>query len=680
MKKGLIISVMSIMALSAVSCGSKAEPQPQEEEFKWVVDTFDDIRVQQFKVPGFEELTLQEKQLLYYLHEAALCGRDIMFDQNFKYNLVIRRTLEAVYNNYNGDKTTEQWAGFEKYLKKVWFANGIHHHYSNDKFVPEFTAEYFDTLIASIPENKLPRDFGTAEEIMSVVKPAIFDPSLYPTRLNQAAGQDLLKTSSMNYYEGVSQKEAETFYARMTKKNDPTPISYGLNSKLVKENGKLAERVWKVGGMYSPAIEKIVYWLEKAAEVAAQPQKDVIKELISYYRSGDLKTWDDYSVMWVQDTVTRVDFINGFIENYGDPLGYKSSWESVVNFKDMEATKRTDIISANAQWFEDHSPIQDKFKKEEVKGVSAKVINATTLGGDCYPAPPIGINLPNADWIRADYGSKSVTIQNITEADSEASKGTGFLEEFVLREEDRDRYTRYGSLAGNLHTDLHECLGHGSGKLAPGVSRDALKQYSSVIEEMRADLFALYYIADAKMVELGIVPNHEVAKAEYANYIMNGMMTQLARVEPGKEVEQTHMRNRKTIGEWAYELGKKDNVIEKIPENGKTYIVVNDFDKLRGIFAQQLREIQRIKSEGDLKAAGKLIETYGIKIDPEFHREILARYEELGIQPYRGFINPVYKPVMEGGQIVDVRIEYQNDYAKQMVEYSANYSYLPAKN
>lgn len=671
---------MALAALGMASCGSKTEEKTQESDFKWVVDTFDDIRVQQYKVPGFEDLTLQEKKLVYYLNQAALCGRDIMFDQNFRYNLVIRRTLEAMYTNHKGEKEGEEWMAFEKYLKKVWFANGIHHHYSNDKFKPGFSAGYFDELMAATPENALPLDFGTREEIIGIVRPAIFDPALYPTRLNQARGEDLLKTSSMNYYEGVTQKEAENFYARMGRKNDPRPVSYGLNSKLVRENGKIVEKVWRTGGMYSPAIEQIVYWLAKAEQVAEQPQKDVITKLISYYRSGDLKTFDDYSVAWVQDTVTRVDFINGFIENYGDPLGYKASWESVVNFKDGEATKRTGIISENAQWFEDHSPIQDKFKKEEVKGVTAKVINATMLGGDCYPAPPIGINLPNADWIRAEYGSKSVTIQNITEADSEASKGNGFLGEFMLREADRERFALYGTLAGNLHTDLHECLGHGSGKLAPGVSRDALKQYSSVIEEMRADLFALYYIADDKMIELGVVPNREVGRAEYANYVMNGMMTQLARIEYGKNVEQTHMRNRKTIGEWAYEMGRKDNVIEKVVEDGKTYIVVNDFDKLRDIFGRQLREVQRIKSEGDFRAAENLVEKYGIKIEPAFHREILDRYAALGIQPYRGFINPVYSPVMENGEIVDVVIGYQDDYVRQMLDYSSNFSYLPSKN
>lgn len=676
--------VMAAATLGLGSCGQGQQTGKQDGDFKWVIDTFDDIKVLQYQVPGFEELSLQQKTLIYYLNQAALCGRDIIFDQNFKYNLPIRRTLEAIYVNYSGDKGTAEWAAFEKYLKKVWFANGIHHHYSNDKFTPEFGEAYFDALIAAIPADKLPLDFGTPAELLAVVKPAIFDPSLYATRLNQAAGADLLKTSAMNYYEGVSQAEAEKFYADMasSREGDPRPISYGLNSKLMKDPGMAApyENVWKVGGMYSQALEKIVYWLEKALSVAQAPQKDILGALIEYYRTGDLRKFDDFNILWVQDTGSMVDFVNGFTENYGDPIGYKASWESIVNFKNIEATRRTEIISENAQWFEDNAPIQDEYKKKKVKGVSAKVITATILAGDCYPATPIGINLPNADWIRKDYGSKSVTIENITHAYAESGKGNGFLEEFMLRPEDRQRMELYGTLGDNLHTDLHECLGHGSGQLAPGTKGDELKQYGSVLEEIRADLFALYYLADQKLVDLGITPNLDVYKAEFASYIMNGMMTQLARVELGKDIEQTHMRNRQSIGYWAYELGRPENVIEMARVDGKTYIVINDFEKLRDIFGQMLREVQRIKSEGDFKAGEAIVETYGVKVDRTLHAEVLERYGKLNIQPYSGFVNPVYELVEKNGEIVDVKYAYPESYVGQMLDYSASYSFLPSKN
>nr|WP_226388662.1 dipeptidyl peptidase 3 [Gallalistipes aquisgranensis] len=661
------------------ACGEKKGPAAEKAN-DWVVDRFDDIRVLRYEVPGFEELTLPEKKLVYYLNEAALCGRDILFDQNFRYNLPLRRTLEAIYADYPGDRTTPQWAAFEKYLKKVWFANGVHHHYSNDKFTPEFSEAYFDSLVMVTPAESFPQDFGTMVELMTVVKPVMFNPALYHKRLDQTAGQDMLAASSMNYYRGVSQKEAEAFYAAMAVPGDATPVSYGLNSQLVKEDGKLVERVWRVGGMYSPAIEKIVFWLEKAAEVAEPHQRETIGALISYYRSGDLKEFDRFNILWVQDTVSRVDFVNGFTETYGDPLGYKASWEGLVNFRNEEATRRTQAISEAAQWFEDHSPVDDRYKKKKVKGVSAKVITAAILGGDCYPATPIGINLPNADWIRKDYGSKSVTIQNITDAYDEAAKGNGFQEEFVLREEDRERMRQYGSLGDNLHTDLHECLGHGSGQLAPGVKGDELKNYGSTLEEARADLFALYYLADPKLVELGVVPSDEVAKAEYAHYVMNGLMTQLTRIKPGKDVEEAHMRNRKLISEWCYEKGRADNVIELVEQNGKTYVVVNDFGKLRALFGDLLREIQRIKSEGDFAAGRDLVETYGVKVDPKLHAEVLERYARLRLEPYAGFINPVYKPVMENGEIIDIKIEYPTDYPAQMMEYSRNYSFLPSRN
>ena len=670
---------MSAFAAGMTACGEKKGPAAEKAN-DWVVDRFDDIRVLRYEVPGFEELTLPEKKLVYYLNEAALCGRDILFDQNFRYNLPLRRTLEAIYADYPGDRTTPQWAAFEKYLKKVWFANGVHHHYSNDKFTPEFSEAYFDSLVMVTPAESFPQDFGTMVELMTVVKPVMFNPALYHKRLDQTAGQDMLAASSMNYYRGVSQKEAEAFYAAMAVPADATPVSYGLNSQLVKEDGKLVEKVWRVGGMYSPAIEKIVFWLEKAAEVAEPHQRETIGALIAYYRSGDLKEFDRFNILWVQDTVSRVDFVNGFTETYGDPLGYKASWEGLVNFRNEEATRRTQAISEAAQWFEDHSPVDDRYKKKKVKGVSAKVITAAILGGDCYPATPIGINLPNADWIRKDYGSKSVTIQNITDAYDEAAKGNGFQEEFVLREEDRERMRQYGSLGDNLHTDLHECLGHGSGQLAPGVKGDELKNYGSTLEEARADLFALYYLADPKLVELGVVPSDEVAKAEYAHYVMNGLMTQLTRIKPGKDVEEAHMRNRKLISEWCYEKGRADNVIELVEQNGKTYVVVNDFGKLRALFGDLLREIQRIKSEGDFAAGRDLVETYGVKVDPKLHAEVLERYARLRLEPYAGFINPVYKPVMENGEIIDIKIEYPTDYPAQMMEYSRNYSFLPSRN
>lgn len=575
-----------------ISCHEK-----KTEDAPWILDRFDDIKILRYEVPGFAELPLREKELIYYLAEAAKCGRDIMFDQNFKYNLPVRRTLEVIYENYDGDRTTPEWKALEKYLKKVWFANGIHHHYSNDKFVPEFPKEYFLAVAESIPVEKFGDELNA---LRAVVCEAIFNPELYKTQLNQAEGQDLVATSANNYYEGVTQAEAEDFYRAMADPADPEPVSYGLNSKLVKdEDGTIRERVWKVGGMYSPAIEKIVYWLEKAQGVAQEPQKATIAALIDYYKTGNLHDFDRYNILWVRDTVSNVDFVNGFIEDYGDPLGRKASWESLVNFMDKEACRRTEVISENAQWFEDHSPVDSAYRKKVVKGVSAKVITAAMLGGDCYPATPIGINLPNADWIRKEHGSKSVTIDNITYAYAQAAHGDGFLEEFMLRPEDRERIDKYGKLADDLHTDLHECLGHGSGQLAPGVKGGELKNYTSTLEEARADLFGLYYLGDPKMVELGLIPSLDVAYAEYARYIMNGMMTQLARIEPGKNVEEAHMRNRKLIAEWCYEQGKPDNVIEWVEQDGKTYVVVNDYTKLRELLGRMLREVQRIKSEGD---------------------------------------------------------------------------------
>lgn len=664
---------MTFIIPALTSCGGSKGEAP------WIVDRFDDIKVIRYEVPGFEQLPLEEKELIYYLSEAAKCGRDILFDQNCPVNLPVRRTLEVVYENYQGDRTSAEWLALEKYLKKVWFANGIHHHYSNDKFVPEFTEGYLLDVIETIPEEK----FGSLNPLRGDVCRAIFDPALYKTRLNQKAGDDLLLTSSSNYYHNVSQAEAEAFYAGVAAADagNPEPVSYGLNSQLVKDDtGRIYERVWKLGGMYSPAIEKIVYWLEKAQAVAAEPQKTNIEALISYYKTGDLKEFDRYNIGWVKDTVSNVDFVNGFIEDYGDPLGRKASWEANVNFMDTEACHRTEIISDNAQWFEDHSPVAEAYRKPVVKGVSAKVITVAMLGGDCYPATPIGINLPNADWIRKEYGSKSVTIDNITYAYDMAAHGNGFNEEFVLRAEDRERMDKYGKLADDLHTDLHECLGHGSGQLAPGVKGGELKSYGSTLEEARADLFGLYYLGDPKLVELGLIPSLDVAKAGYAKYILNGMMTQLARIEPGKNVEESHMRNRKLICEWCYERGKADNVIEMVKENGKTYAVVNDFDKLRELFGEMLREVQRIKSEGDYEAGHKLVEQYAVTVDPQLHKEVRDRYYALNIEPYGGFVNPEYELVEKDGKIVDVKISYPANYVEQMIGYAKDYSFLPNIN
>ncbi len=662
------------------ACGDTKKKE-RAEDFVWQADRFDDIKVLRYQVPDFDSLSLNQKLLVYYLGQAALCGRDILFDQNFKYNLPIRRTLEAIYEGYDGDRNDPRFAEFEKYLKKVWFANGIHHHYSMDKFTPGFDEAYFDVLVAGTPADLFPADFGTQEELMAIIKPAMFDPALYAKRVNLEAGADLLETSANNYYDGVTQREAEEFYAAMADPNDPQPVSYGLNSQLVKENGRLKERVWKLGGMYSPAIEKIVYWLEQAAAVAENPlQKQTIDALIAYYKSGDLKDFDKYNVLWVEDVDSQVDFVNGFIETYGDPLGYKASWEAIANFKNIAATKRTATISGNAQWFEDHSPIDPKYRKPHVKGVSAKVITVAMLGGDCFPATPIGINLPNADWIRRDHGSKSVTIENITYAYDQAAKGDGFKEEFVLRPEDRENMEKYGSLSDDLHTDLHECLGHASGQLAPGIKGDELKNYGSTLEEARADLFALYYLGDPKMLELGLLPTLDAAWAEYAKYMMNGMMTQLTRIQPGKNIEEAHMRNRALIANWCYEKGLPENVVEKVTQNGKTYIVVNDFEKLRGLFGDLLKEIQRIKSEGDFQAGQALVENYGVKVDPGLHAEVLERYAALDLAPYAGFVNPEYTLVKDGDRVVDVRISYPDDYAAQMMKYSKHYSYLPSVN
>lgn len=647
-----------------------------------VVDRFADIEVMRYVVPGFDDLTLSQKKLIYFLTEAALHGRDILWDQNGKYNLPIRQLIESVYTNYTGDRSSEEFRNFELYLKQVEFGNGVYHHYSTDKFTPRFSQKWFDAQVSALEKaDRLPVN----KSQLPVLAKVIFDPSFMPKRVNQVAGQDLITTSAVNMYENVTQPEVEAYYAALKDTTDLTPVSYGLNSRLVKDaDGTIREQVYKVGGYYSDAIEKIVADLEKALPFAEnQQQKAVIEELVKFYRTGSLKTFDDYSILWAEDTDSQVDFINGFIESYGDPLGMTGSWESIVNFRDEKSSARTRTLASSAQWFEDHSPVDPKFRKPEVKGVSAKVINAAILAGDAYPATPIGINLPNANWIRAAHGSKSVTIENITRAYDDASHGNGFNEEFVIDQPTIDLLDKYLFITDNLHTDLHECLGHGSGRLMPGVDPDALKEHGSAIEEARADLFALYYLADPKMIELGLLDNPEAYKAEYYKYILNGLMTQLMRIEPGKDIEEAHMRNRQLIAAWAFDHGHKDNVIELVKKNGKTFIRINDYNKLRDLFGQLLHEIQRIKSEGDYAAGAALIDKYAVKVDPELHREVLDRYARLDIAPYKGFVNPVYVAVDAAGNatadpsaITDVKVTYEEGYIPQMLRYSRDYSPL----
>lgn len=652
-----------------------------KEEFSYIVDQFADLQILRYQVPGFENLSLRQKQLLYHLSEAALMGRDILFDQNGRYNLVIRRTLEAVYQYGTVDKSSADYQAFEVYLKRVWFANGIHHHYGEDKFIPGFSEAFFDAAVRSVDASLLPLKAGeTVDTLLARLKPVIFDPTVMPKRTVQSGDTDWIQASANNYYgEDVTQAEVEAFYGKMKAEGDSRcPLSYGLNSRLEKENGQLVERVWKVGGLYSEAIERIVAELEKAAAFAEnEKQRQIIAMLIDYYRTGDLRTFDAYSILWVADTDSQVDFVNGFIETYGDALGLKASWESTVNFRNEEATRRTQTISENAQWFEDHSPVDKRFKKERVKGVSAKVITVTMLGGDCYPSTPIGINLPNADWIRRDHGSKSVTIENIMEAYDKASQGSGFSDEFVWSDEERNRIKTYGFLTDMLHTDLHECLGHGSGQLLPGTDPDALKAYASTLEEARADLFGLYYLADPKMQELGLVPDGEAFKAEYYKYMMNGLLTQLVRIEEGKDVEEAHMRNRQLIARWVFEQGATDKVVELKKRDGKTFVVINDYQQLRALFGKLLAEVQRIKSEGDYEAGRSLVENYGVKIDPVLHHEIRERYVRLHLSPYKGFVNPVMREVKDdSGHVTDITLDYTEGYAEQMLRYSRDYSYL----
>ena len=675
MKK--IIMILGIAGL-LTACGS-SEKKAQNGEFKYLVDEFADLKVMRYQIPGWDELTLQQKEYIYYLGEAAKCGRDILADQNFKYNLTVRKTLEAILNSYNGNKECADYQNFVVYAKRVFFSNGIHHHYAEDKMFPEISQEYFAQLVKNSDSKLLPLAEGeTVEDFLNFITPVIFDKDLYAMR--RSGEEDIIQNSCVNFYKGnINKGEVEAFYDAQRKPNDAQPISYGLNSKLVKENGKIHEDIYKVDGLYGKALEQIIYWLNKANEVAENDvQRNYTNLLIDYYTTGCLKTWDEYNIAWVQDSISNIDFVNGFIEDYGDPMGMKATWEAIVDYKDMEATKRSEIISANAQWFEDNSPVDPRFKKKECKGVSAKGIIVTTLAGDCFPAPPIGINLPNADWIRKDYGSKSVTITNLMDAYDKAANESpkSVLAEFAYSQEEIDLCKEYSSIADVLHTDLHECLGHGSGQLLPTTPQNALKEYSSALEEARADLFGLYYCADPKMVELGILPNMECYKAQYNDFIRNGLMSQLARIELGKNITESHMQDRALISWWCYEHGLKDNVIEKKVRDGKTYFVINDYEKLRGLFGELLAEIQRVKSEGDYEAGKNLVETYAVKIDLDLHKEVKARYEALGLKPYGGFINPDIVPVMKNGKVVDYQVNYPYDFLQQHLDYGKNYSFV----
>ncbi|MDD4603047.1 MAG: dihydrofolate reductase [Bacteroidales bacterium] len=682
---GIIIMTSIVFSTMSFAQSGKGVKKNDTKEFKVFTEQFADAKILRYQVPGFEKLSLKQKTLIYYLSQAALCGRDITYDQNCKHNLLIRKTLEAIYTDYKGNKTSPEFKQFTTYLKRVWFSNGIHHHYSTDKFFPEFSKLYFTTLLKATNPKNLPLAKGTTlDQFIPEITSLIFDPDVDSKRVCLDPSKDLVVNSASNFYQGVTQKEVEDFYSSMKaqdKQNKKdTLISYGLNSRLVKVNGKVTEQVYKVGGLYSPAIEKIVYWLEQALTVAESPQqKETIEKLITYYLTGDLVAWDEYCIAWVKDLKSPIDFVNGFIEVYSDPVAMKATWESVVNFKDVEATKRTQVLSDNAQFFEDNSPIAPEYKKKNVKGVSAKVITVAQLGGECDPTTPIGINLPNANWIRKEHGSKSVTMDNITLSYDQDAQGNGFLEEFAYSKEEIERAREYGHLAGNLTTDIHECLGHGSGQLNAGVTAESLKNYHSTIEEARADLFALYYIKDPALIRFGLVPNDEVAKTEYDNFIRNGLMTQLVRIHPGKTIEESHMRDRSLIAHWVYENSKDKNIIEMGIRDGKTYVKINDYDALHSQFGELLKIIQQITSEGDYNAAQEIIEKYGVKVDPALHKEVLERYAKLNLAPYAGFINPVYTPVMNGKTISDIKITYPDNFTKQMLFYSQKYSFLPAR-
>ena len=659
-----------------------------DKNFNYHVDRFADIEVLRYEVPEYDRLTLNQKKMLYYLSQAAQMGRDILWDQNGKYNLQIRQLLEKIYTGYNGDRDSKEFKAFEKYLKQVWFGNGIHHHYSTDKFTPEFSRSFFEAEVAKLSDQDLPLSSGETREMMlQTLIPVIFDPTVMAKRVNQDGTQDVVATSASNLYgDGVTQAEVEAFYAAMKNPNDETPVSYGLNAKVVKEDGKLKEEKYHLTGLYGPAISEIIYWLDMAKNVAENDaQKAYITKLIDYYITGDLRLFDEYSILWAEDTKSDIDFVNGFIESYGDPLGMTGSWESYVNFKNTASSERTEKISSNAQWFEDRSPVDPRFRKDKVKGVSAKVITAAMLAGDAFPSTAIGINLPNSNWIRAQHGSKSVTLENITEAYDMASHGNGFNEEFVIDEPTKKILEDYLYITDMLHTDLHECLGHASGRLLPGVDQDALKENGSALEEARADLFALYYVADPKLLELGILDNPDAYQAEYYKYMLNGLMTQLNRIEPGNDIEEAHMRNRQLVAKWVLEKGRKKgkggkDVVELIKKNGKTFVKINDYPKMRELFGNLLAEIQRIKSEGDYKAGNDLIQKYAVKVDPKIHKEVLDRFSKLDIPPYRGFINPVYTPVYDNaGEITDITISYPENYTQQMLRLSRDYSPLTKK-
>mgnify|MGYP004564992827 FL=1 len=661
------------------SCMTLSLHAVENKDFNYHVDRFADIEVLRYEVPDFNSLSLQQKTMLYYLSQAAQAGRDIIWDQHGKYNLQIRRVLEAIYTSYNGDKNSADFKAFEKYLKQVWFGNGIYHHYSTDKFTPEFSKEFFIAQVKALPDDKLHLCCKqTREQLIETLVPVIFDPTILAKGVNQDGTQDVVATSAFNLYEGVTQQEVEDYYAKIKDPNDPTPISYGLNAKVVKKDGKVVEEKYHLTGLYGPAIAQIIYWLDMAKNVAENDaQRQYITKLIDFYVTGDLKLFDEYSILWAEDTKSDIDFVNGFIESYGDPLGMTGSWESYVNFKNAKSSARTETISSNAQWFEDHSPVDPRFRKPHVKGVSAKVITAAMLAGDAYPSTAIGINLPNANWIRAAHGSKSVTLENITEAYEMASHGNGFNEEFVIDEPTRKLMEDYLYITDMLHTDLHECLGHASGQLMPGVDPDALKENGSALEEARADLFALYYLADPKLIELGILDNPDAYKAEYYKYMLNGLMTQLNRIEPGKDIEEAHMRNRQLIARYILDKGKKDKVVELVKKKGKTFVKINDYKKMRSLIADLLAEIQRIKSEGDYKAGNDLINKYAVKVDPKLHKEVLERIQKLNIPPYRGFVNPRYNVTYDAnGNITDITLDYTESYVDQMLRLSRDFSTL----
>ena len=651
--------------------------------FEVDAERFGDLQVLRYQVKGFEELSLQQKQLAYYLYEAAMCGRDIIYDQKYKYNLTIRKTIDAIYSSYTGDKNAEDWKKFETFAKRIWFSNGIHHHYSNMKMMPDFNQDYFVSLMQNCDPKLLPLEGKDIESLTKMLTPILFDEKVDAKIVDQSAGIDNIKASSNNFYEGLNQKEVEAYYAKMADKNNKTPIMYGLNSKLVKENGKIVEKTWKVGGMYSAAIEKIVYWLEKAVTVAENnEQKLALEKLVQFYKSGELKDFDEYSIAWVKDVNSRIDVVNGFIEVYGDAIGKRGSFESVLSMKDMEATKTIAAIAKEAQWFEDNSPIANEHKKKEVKGITAKVITVIAEAGDAAPSTPIGINLPNSNWIREQHGSKSVSLGNIVESYNVIGAKSPTLKEFAFDESIVERAKKHGALAGNLHTDMHEVIGHASGKINEGISTPdvTLKNYANCLEEARADLVALYYIYDKKLVDIGVMPSLEVGMAEYDNYILNGLIMQLTRIKLGDHLEEAHMRNRQLVASWAFEKGKKDNVIEMVKKDGKTYVKVNNYEKLRVIFGELLKEIQRIKSEGDYKSATALVEGYGVKVDKTLHQEVLERFEKLNVAPYKGFIQPKLVPVMEGDKITDVKIEYPTNFSQQMLEFGKKYSLLPVIN